>query len=42
MGATRGQASKRREWDWRMVPWRSLAWLALWCALMEGLGEYKL
>jgi hypothetical protein len=25
---------KRPEWDWHMVPWRSLAWLALWCALM--------
>jgi len=25
---------KRREWDWHMVPWRSLAWLALWCVLM--------
>lgn len=24
----------RREWNWHMVPWRSLAWLALWCALM--------
>lgn len=28
------EAPKRREWDWHMVPWRSLAWLALWCALM--------
>jgi len=25
---------KRCEWDWHMVPWRSLAWLALWCVLM--------
>jgi hypothetical protein len=22
------------EWNWHMVPWRSLAWVALWCALM--------
>jgi hypothetical protein len=21
-------------WNWHMVPWRSLAWLALWFALM--------
>jgi hypothetical protein len=28
------EARKRREWDWQMVPWRSLAWLAVWCALM--------
>jgi hypothetical protein len=27
-------ARKRREWDWHLVPWRSLAWLALWCVLM--------
>lgn len=24
----------RRDWNWHMVPWRSLAWLGLWCALM--------
>lgn len=23
-----------REWNWQMVPWRSLGWLALWCVLM--------
>jgi hypothetical protein len=23
-----------REWDWHMVPWRSLVWLALWVVLM--------
>jgi hypothetical protein len=25
---------KRREWNWHMVPWRTLAWLALWGVLM--------
>ena len=32
IGATRGRGPtrKRREWDWHMVPWRALAWLALW------------
>ena len=25
---------KRFEWDWHMVPWRGLGWLALWCFLM--------
>jgi hypothetical protein len=25
---------QRREWDWHIVPWRSLAWLALWVVLM--------
>ncbi len=25
---------KRRGLDWHMVPWRALAWLALWCGLM--------
>jgi hypothetical protein len=28
------EVRKRLEWDWHMVPWRSLAWLAVWCALM--------
>jgi uncharacterized membrane protein len=28
------EVRKRREWDWHMVPWRSLAWLALLCVLM--------
>ena len=23
-----------REWHWNMVPWRGLAWLAVWCVLM--------
>jgi hypothetical protein len=27
-------ARKRFEFDWHMVPWRSLPWLALWCVLM--------
>lgn len=26
-------APRRREWDWH-VPWRALAWLAVWCFLM--------
>jgi hypothetical protein len=25
---------KRLEWDWHMIPWHALAWLALWCVLM--------
>jgi len=25
---------ERREWDWHMVPWRSLLWLVLWAVLM--------
>jgi hypothetical protein len=28
------EAPKRSEWDWHMVPWRSLGWLGLWCVLM--------
>lgn len=28
------EAPKRREWDWHMLPWRSLAWLAVWAVLM--------
>jgi hypothetical protein len=28
------RSRNRREWNWHMLPWRSLAWLALWCALM--------
>ena len=27
-------ARERYELHWHMVPWRSLAWLALWCVLM--------
>jgi predicted secreted hydrolase len=28
------EAPKRREWDWHMLPLRSLAWLAVWAVLM--------
>jgi hypothetical protein len=27
-------ARKRLEWDWHMIPWRALVWLAVWCVLM--------
>ena len=27
-------ARKRFEWDWHTIPWRALAWLAVWCLLM--------
>ena len=28
------EVPKRREWDWHMVPWRSLGWLTVWAVLM--------